>query len=385
MSISALRSIFSKAILWGLFPFFLPALFVPTAEAYPDLIRKGYQSCVSCHVSPSGGGVVTGYGRGVSEELAMFSIYEGFGQLAGVPALENLSDATGLFQAVKFDLQADYRSVTYQTLGAPPPFDKAETIQMERVAHAAFYIGKTTDLVASYGQYGNNLSPESRTHYLQIRTSKFLSLRWGRFLPAYGINFDDHTLLSRSRLGVSQGHEIFGLEAHYDDDNVTATMTRILGESVDIVESNKRLVFNSQQQSGFMARAGFKLGARHILGASLAYNPARYIVGGWIQTAPIRDYMYILADVNRLTNKGVGVRGKDESEIVGTVRIGSELFQGVTASLDTEFETSETGSRNRIGGSVQVIPIPHVEVRGQARRDSQTGYTTVMIMGHTWL
>lgn len=381
---SPYRLNFNKAA-FGLFPFFLQALIVPTAEAFPDLIRKGYQSCVSCHVSPSGGGALTGYGRGVSEELAMFSLYEGSGQFAGIPEMENLYDTTGLFSTVKTDLQADYRMVTYQTLGAPPPLDKAETIQMERVAHAAFHIGKTTDLVASYGQYGNDDSLESRTHYLQIRTSKYLSLRWGRFFPAYGINFDDHTLWSRSILGVSQGHEIFGLEAHYDDDNITATVARVLGESVDIVDSNKRLVFNGGSETGWIGRAGLKLGARHIAGISFADNATRWMVGGWVQTAPIRDLLYILADVNQVTVRAFEPGSHDEARLVGTVRIGSEMIQGITASLDTEIDRSEELARNRIGVSVQSIPIPHVEIRGQARRESTSGLWTVMMMGHVWL
>jgi hypothetical protein len=356
----------------GLFPFFLQALIAPTAEAFPDLIRKGYQSCVFCHVSPTGGGALTGYGRGVSEELATFQLYEGSGQFAGIPAMEHISDMTGLFQSVKVDLQADYRSVAYKSSAD----DRVETIQMERVGHAAFHVGKTTDLVASYGLYGNDGSAESREHYIQVRTSKYLSLRWGRFFPAYGINFDDHTLWSRSILGVSQGHEIFGLEAFYDDDNITVTLTRVLGESVDIVDRNRELSFNGQNQTGYMGRAGIKFGARHIAGVSFADNASRYMFGGWVQTAPIRDLFYILADINQQTFRAIR-----ERNLVGTVRIGSELVQGLTASLDTEFEDK----RSRFGFSVQSIPIPHVELRAQARRENESGLWTAMLMGHLWL
>jgi len=33
--------------------------------AYPNMIRLGYTSCATCHVSPQGGGVLTRYGRGI--------------------------------------------------------------------------------------------------------------------------------------------------------------------------------------------------------------------------------------------------------------------------------------------------------------------------------
>ena len=48
---------------------FFIALFVflaaRSAQAYPNMIRLGYTSCATCHVSPQGGGVLTRYGRGI--------------------------------------------------------------------------------------------------------------------------------------------------------------------------------------------------------------------------------------------------------------------------------------------------------------------------------
>src|SRR5215218_4986563 len=43
---------------------------VPTeAEAYPWMIRHGYASCAACHADPSGGSLLTQYGRAQSELL----------------------------------------------------------------------------------------------------------------------------------------------------------------------------------------------------------------------------------------------------------------------------------------------------------------------------
>lgn len=39
------------------------------AEAYPSMIRHGYASCATCHVDPSGAGMLTPYGRAQSELL----------------------------------------------------------------------------------------------------------------------------------------------------------------------------------------------------------------------------------------------------------------------------------------------------------------------------
>ena len=38
------------------------------ARAFPELIRHGYVNCLTCHVSPSGGGALNDYGRTFSGE-----------------------------------------------------------------------------------------------------------------------------------------------------------------------------------------------------------------------------------------------------------------------------------------------------------------------------
>ena len=39
------------------------------ADAYPWMIRHEYNNCIACHVDPSGGGLLTPYGRGQSQVL----------------------------------------------------------------------------------------------------------------------------------------------------------------------------------------------------------------------------------------------------------------------------------------------------------------------------
>src|SRR5665213_1369307 len=39
------------------------------AMAFPEMVRHGYVNCTSCHVSPSGGGVLTPYGRQQATDL----------------------------------------------------------------------------------------------------------------------------------------------------------------------------------------------------------------------------------------------------------------------------------------------------------------------------
>src|SRR5262249_52137057 len=47
----------------------LAALPVSNAQAYPWMIRHEYTGCMPCHADPSGGGILTAYGRAQGEIL----------------------------------------------------------------------------------------------------------------------------------------------------------------------------------------------------------------------------------------------------------------------------------------------------------------------------
>ena len=38
-----------------------------SAFALPNMVRLGYTNCVSCHVTPQGGGLLNPYGKGIDE------------------------------------------------------------------------------------------------------------------------------------------------------------------------------------------------------------------------------------------------------------------------------------------------------------------------------
>src|SRR4051812_4887953 len=49
------------------------ALAPTRAEAYATYIRHEYVTCVACHQSPRGGGMLTPYGRGIGASQAFFA------------------------------------------------------------------------------------------------------------------------------------------------------------------------------------------------------------------------------------------------------------------------------------------------------------------------
>src|SRR5215510_1649696 len=71
------------------------------AYALPNMIRLGYPNCVSCHVSPQGGGLLNAYGRGIDE---------GQSRRAG----EYMADANSFLNNLSLSghIDQDFRAVT---------------------------------------------------------------------------------------------------------------------------------------------------------------------------------------------------------------------------------------------------------------------------------
>src|ERR1700720_2791062 len=63
------KNAFSFRICWIQLPILIASLFSSSAWAFPEMVRHGYVNCSSCHISPTGGGVLTQYGRELSREI----------------------------------------------------------------------------------------------------------------------------------------------------------------------------------------------------------------------------------------------------------------------------------------------------------------------------
>src|SRR3954464_2086496 len=59
---------FQRFLGWSLVALFV-SLFPSRAHAYTWMIKHGYASCPGCHADPSGGELLTAYGRVQSDEL----------------------------------------------------------------------------------------------------------------------------------------------------------------------------------------------------------------------------------------------------------------------------------------------------------------------------
>jgi len=70
-----------------------------SAEATPNMIRLGYPTCASCHLSPQGGGLLTDYGKGIDAAQTL--------RPEEVKSPENPGDYRRLPYDMKFSLGVD--------------------------------------------------------------------------------------------------------------------------------------------------------------------------------------------------------------------------------------------------------------------------------------
>ncbi len=180
------------------------ATWSPTAAAYPWMIQHKYTSCNQCHIDPSGGGVLTDYGRALGEQL----LPRGGGEdSAAMPGKEKdfLLGAVALPKWL--DLQADLRA-----LGYPQPVNGTWTgrfILMQSdlrgavdvgsvVAYASAGVVSEGAQAAQLTQNASGWNAVARDYWVGWKPAKGMLVRAGRMNLPFGIRTEEHTQYVRT-------------------------------------------------------------------------------------------------------------------------------------------------------------------------------------------
>lgn len=200
--------------------------------SFPDNIRHGYNSCSSCHVSATGGGILTPYGRMTSAEVMSSFGSEDEGQ--PFHGLLKTSDS--------LDIGGDFSYLSIAT----KRYERAFTMQRE--ASIAVNYNRKYYLVAQGGAYGELATPDIRKAFIQGEPFENWVFKAGRFFPAFGIMSNEHSYLYRSRY-FNQGRETLNAEITYREKQWEVSATKIFGHPSEF--SNGYLV----GKEGWAARA----------------------------------------------------------------------------------------------------------------------------------
>ena len=334
------------------------AIFTPRANAYPEMVRHGYSSCLACHVSPSGGGVLSEYGRELSREL-----------LSTWGAEQESQPMYGILKFPEFaTIGGDARWL--QVTQSNPIQERGLFFNMQLDLEAALFWGNLSG-VASIGRkvrVGGDSSVFSHRHFISYLYDDKIGLRFGRFYPEYGINTPNHRRFVRQFFGFNQYEETYNLEATYNTETFNVFATGIFGRFDIDPSTTDPILAQERQDSGFALTFNYFLFEKHRLGASIKYGSlddetrsqaALYGLLGFSKK------FYVITEINyRKQDANDPARSKDSWGDL--VQVNFEVFKGFHIYVLQQFYAGNTSSsaedQSAFGAGATFFPRPHWEL-----------------------
>ncbi len=370
--------------------FLTVALWPSRAEAYPWMIRHEYNNCIACHTDPSGGGLLTPYGRGQSQVLlstkysneevnpGKFIFFAGFAEL---PNSVNLGAwfRTGYIKrpddkpggadnlvAMRYDFQAQVNvdKVKFNVSLGVSPRDEANPYSQG--AWLTRRLGPKGD--------GTIVPKEvqviSREHWVGYEVSDAVMLRAGRINQPFGLrNFEHNSWVRSSTKTDYITNQQHGLTASYGDEHVRGEVMAILG--------NYQIAPDSYRERGYAGYVEFAVGQYQAVGFSslMTYqsvDPGKAVSVFRQAHGPYTRYtitkpVVLLAEIDVLANSfqdlptyvgWTGFAQLDIEPVQGVHVMGTgEFLRNGTAEFSTE--------RTNFGlwGGLWWFPVPHLDVR----------------------
>jgi hypothetical protein len=134
-----------------------------------------------------------------------------------------------------------------------------------------FLAAYETDKWTFYGQVGREITADGWTvnsyeHWVGYQISEGVSMRGGRFLPAYGVRFADHTSFTRSRLNLAQYDQVYGVELGLSSERSLVQVSVSPGRADSLIDDDGRQAFTTS------GRVQFDLTPRTVLVGSVLYR-----------------------------------------------------------------------------------------------------------------
>ena len=330
------------------------------ALAYPSNTRYGYANCTSCHVSPSGGGVLNLYGRNSASEV-LSTWAEPNEEEPGHGFLHELIPEN---PPVLVGGDVRYISLSQRYPGGI----LGKSFFMQADVEVAVPLTPGVVAVVSGGQYAKNLDGDAelamRRYYLLMALNEKFSVRAGKFFPAYGLMIEDHTAATRQGLGFNENHETYNFEAVAKNQRGEISVTTMATSSGvnPVTVSDSGIIAD---QNGIVARATAYLGRASQVGFSGLYiktitpgSAAQRVAFGPFVNIGFTSSVYLMAEVDTQH------KDKDPPKIYSYSLLGYELFKGFHIGATYE----RVVSQDRAGAKLQWFPRPHFEITGAYSR-----------------
>jgi hypothetical protein len=373
-----------------------------TALAYPWMIRHEYTSCATCHSEPSGGGLLTEYGR--AQSAILLSSHYGNAEeeepgkikdfLFGiVPTPENVLLGGWIRNGYLWSI-LDGKVVDNRFLQMRADLGTQVKISSVRASGSLGFAAADTSSFSheawvTHNAGGANLV--SREHWVGVDLADdAVLLRAGRLNLPFGLRNIEHTAWARSatRTDTNQQQQ-HGVSVAYTGEKFRGEFMAILG--------NYQLSPDAYRERGYSGLLELSLSPRYAIGVSslVAHAEAdinsrvgttRQAHGVFARLAPARP-LVILAEADALirTEKGSGT----SAGVAGLVQADYEVTRGVHLMATGEVLKSGSGGLG-VGGWVSAwwFVFPHVDARIdliERKIENSTASTSVLLQLHAYL
>lgn len=371
-------------------------LFVPEANAYPWMIRHYYSGCGNCHADPSGGELLTEYGRMISEETLSMD-WGGADEAEEEDGEERpfSSPFFGWFGTPEEVLLGG--SMRVASLYRPALDDPLQVfpMQLDLMAHVrvlsqlrfAGSIGAARVPVGSpharaaqvTRNQGESYNAISRTHWVAFDFGEdgVHSVRAGRLNLPFGVRMSEHVLWAREQTRTDR-------ESDQQHGVALAMAFEKMRFEVMAIAGNYQVRPDQFRERGYSGYLEVLLGEGVMLGvSSLATRAAddrlepvgmtswRQAHGAMIRTR-LGEGTALLAEADLLK------RSRGTAGYVGFLQVDHELVRGLHLMGTAEVldrGRPEQSNEAQVGrgqaqwggwGSVQWFPVSHFDVRADA-------------------
>jgi len=327
------------------------------------MIRHGYSTCIACHVSPSGGGALTEYGREISgTALSTWSYTDEQNYLHGALDPKKLplwvsalgGDVRILYNHVKAPSGNDNRWIEMQEDGEVGV--KIKEVRIHAVA------GRIVQNGESYGDLRKYyaLVPFDEQHYLRV----------GKFQPELGINIPEHISLVKEAIGAAPLNTAYSAEFSWISPNWSYTVTGFIPtgdrwtDDSDTANADGVTVLKTRgvyQNLSYTFAKTYKIGVSQSVASDID-NQTDVTTAGVFGALGFTHKLYSLFEMDYLQNKFAGMKLEG---VAAYVKLAYEIFRGfhvwgLYENSRPDWHHTDT-EEDDFGVGIQWFPRPHFD------------------------
>lgn len=337
-------------------------LFSIQSHGFVENVTHGYVNCMACHIAPSGGGLLNDYGRSLSQELMSTWGWRNSEQ--------------PFFGAVQntewFKVGGDYRMI--QTYFENSQVKQGKQFEMQKNIELGFNFSKIW-LVGTLGtQEGPTGIPNkgvflSERHYIFWELTDEIKLRAGKFRLNFGLYDPNHTRMTKQPLGFGSSSESYVLEflkfSETDEIFVSADLGRI-----DIPRNKEKEKSISLNYAKYTSEKS-KVGTSFLFGESASSRRSLFGVYG---VGSILENFILKVEADYQQSHEAALPNDRKDLVSSVLSFGYQATKGLLPYFVAEHLqqdlTDNSTQQSSIGIGVQWLPIPHIELQAEYKKQT---------------